>query len=87
MGSITVSVSKANPLGSKTYTVPNADIDRLIAWAKVFYAPQPGGVLTDAQALLAWVNAFMEATKARVTEHEREAAIKAVPEPVPISAT
>lgn len=76
MGAITISVDAgAAGQASKSYTVSNADIGRLIAWAKVQYFPrfaQPAP--TDLQALAAWADALIQQTKDNVVEHERRAA-------------
>lgn len=69
MATLTISLSGSSVVnGSKSYTVSDADIQNVIDWAKDAFAtpstPQnPSPPLTNAQALLAWVNSWIQGTK------------------------
>ncbi len=95
MGTITISVAggTAGTVKAKAFTVPDADVSRLVAWAQVAYAPQPTAdvpippLLTPTLALVAWATGIIEGTKANIVSHEREVSRKSVAEPAPIIAT
>lgn len=81
MGSVTFQVIGDASVGtkSKTFTVSDADVNRLVAYAREVYAtpatvgnPTPP-TLTVTQALLAWANAMMDQTKGAVVGYERSA--------------
>ena len=70
MGSITFQVTGATGVShSKTFTVTNPNINRMIAQIK---DGEPG--LTTVQAIERWAELMMNITKDRVVGHERAAA-------------
>lgn len=84
MPTLTISLSGSSVVnGSKSYTVTDADIQKVIDWAATTYGQKPGpGVpaptpLTPQQALLAWVNSWIQGTKDAVQR------FKTVPAVVP----
>lgn len=80
MGSISFQVASADPAfgaspKTKTYTVPDADVNRLVAWARAELRQNGDtGELTVAQALVRWADVIMAMTKERVRNYERSAA-------------
>lgn len=76
MGSITFQVFGDGTVGTKTktYTVSDADINRLVAYGiKLATTPQLPNP-TVAQGLLAWVDRAMAVAKADVLSSERDTA-------------
>lgn len=89
MGSITIQVVGDASVGSrsKTFTVPDAHINRLVAFAKGEFTPTGEPPLTTPQALLEWAERVMKATKKQVLAYEEKVAHGAVPPPPPFEAT
>jgi len=94
VGSISIQVVGDASVGtkSKTYNYTDAQINRLVAWAKTAYSQSSRGVpdpppLTTAQALSAWADALMRFTETSVVKTEKNAARAAVPDPTPMSST
>ena len=93
MASITINVTSTPFTGSKTFTISDSDVSRLIAWANKAYATQPTQAnptppaLTPAQGLIAWATGLIEGTKANVVNTEEAASIQAVTVPAPIVTT
>lgn len=94
MASLTVSLSgSAVVVGSKSYTVSDADITSLLAWAAVAYDPYiqatfnpsktAGFTPTNQQILLAWVQSWINGTKNAVQQFQTPA--PTVPPPIVIS--
>jgi hypothetical protein len=89
MGSISFQVVGDGTVGTrtKTFTLPDAHINRFIAWAKAAYPesgtpiPNPGPgqpdfeVPTTVQALNAWANSLMAGTKKNVQRFETPAPV------------
>jgi hypothetical protein len=75
MGAITFQVIGDASVGTrtKTFAVSDADVNRLVAWAKAQLA-QPGETLTTPQALLRWAEVSMAITKDRVVGYEKAVA-------------
>ena len=88
MGSITFQVIGDGSVGTKTktFTVPDAHVNRLVAYAVARYSVPPA-TLNTTQALLAWAEGLMAGTKANVLRWEKETDIAAVPSPDPFDAT
>jgi hypothetical protein len=92
MGTITFTIVGDGTVGTKTkaYTLSNADINRLIAWATVVYATPPTvevpspPALTIAQALVAWADSVIAGTKNNVVRYEKNVAVTAVADPTPL---
>ncbi len=93
MATLTISLSGSAVVnGSKSYTVSDVDIQSLLNWAASVYAVQlaaqfnpsntPGFVPTNAQILLAWVQGFIDSTKASVQRFQTAA--PTVPPPIVI---
>jgi hypothetical protein len=83
VGSITFQVVGDASVGTKTktFTVSDADVNRLVAWAQVKFAtPSVAG------ALLAWANDLMDTSRQAVITYERGEALKTV-EPPAFTAT
>lgn len=76
MGSITFQVIGDASVGTKTktYSVPDAHINRLVAWASIAFVGPGDPPLATAPALLAWANNMMETTKASVISSEQNSA-------------
>jgi len=95
MGTVTLTIVGDGTVGTKTktYNFVDADINRLVAWAKVVYATPPTvavpnpPALTVTQALVAWGDGLIAGTKANVIRHERNITVVAVPQPAPIVTT
>ncbi len=77
MGSIAITVIGDGAVGtkSKTYTVSDADIGRLVAFSRAVYATTAIPNPTITQGLVAWADAIIERAKANVRDYERVAAI------------
>ena len=89
MGSITITVVGDASVGTKTkaFTISNAHVNRLVAWAKIAYATPALPSPTTAEALLAWVTDLIERTKGQITSLEYDEARKALTPPPPIDTT
>lgn len=84
MATLSISVSgSALVNGAKSYTISDADLQRVLNWARAIY----GGALppspTNVQILLAWVQAFVDGT----THQEQNFSTPAPVPPTPISIT
>lgn len=92
MGTVTIQVIGDASVGtkSKSYALSDADVNRLVNWAKSAYATAPTvqvpspPPLTVAQALVAWADGVIAGTKNNVVNWERTAAQAAVANPAPI---
>lgn len=82
MGSITIQVIGDGTVGtkSKTYTVSDADVNRLVAFGKSMV----GGSPTVTQGLVAWADKVIADTKSAVRAYENAVATAAITD---ISAT
>ena len=89
MGSLTFTVVGGANVGTKTksYSVADVDIDRLVTWAQAVYATPAIPAPTVTQALLAWAESLMNGTHSNVLRWEKEQDVTAVPEPDPFNAT
>lgn len=67
MATLTITLTSTPLSGTKTYTVSDADVSALIAWAQAFF-PQSGSPLTPQQALLAWVQDWVDRTRGQVQQ-------------------
>lgn len=80
-GSIAITVTQGGqPTLTKTYTIPDADIDRIIAT----FQPQISGTPTRTQIVQFWIDVLLGSTKLAVSTFERQKALEAVPAPTPI---
>lgn len=72
MGSITIQVTGDASVGtlSKTFTVSNANIGRLVAWAQAQF--DTGTPLTPPQALARWAERMIGHTQQDLMRRERE---------------
>lgn len=82
MATLTISMANsalATTNGSKAYTISDADITALVAWARVAYPPPltnpptPDN-RTNAQVLLAWFQSYVNATRDSVKKFNDDAA-------------
>lgn len=74
MAQIQISLSGSSVInGSRVYVLSDADVTRLIAWAKTI-SPPPSGTLTDAQALLVWIRRWISDTTQAIRNLEGNAA-------------
>lgn len=71
MGSITITVIRDDPAftGERSYNISDANLGRLVAWAQVHFGT-PGNPLGQVEALNAWVDNFINNTKASVVQYE-----------------
>ena len=87
-GSLTISVTSASPAfsGSKTYTIPDADMAKFYAYVQGAYACVPVAPATTCtpftlgQSILAWANGIVAGTVANVQNFNTVPA--AVPPPI-----
>lgn len=80
MGTITIQVAEAGQTTlTKTYTVPDAHIDRMVAAYQQTGNVFINGTATRAQVLLAWANQFIQNTISAVQTTEQQSAINALP--------
>lgn len=85
-GSINIQiVESGQPNATKSYSVPDGDIDRIVAAHQQAANIAVNGTATRAQVLLTWVQRFMDGTKTTVSTFEKQQAVSAVPDPVPIN--
>ena len=77
MATITIGLAgSAVVTGSKNYTVNDAGVTKLIAWARTaFPSATTPDTRTDAQVLVAWADAMSKGTKDAITKVDRDAAI------------
>jgi hypothetical protein len=95
MGTITLTTVGDASVGtvSRTWSVSDADINRLVAWAQEAYPTAPTAEVpappppTSTQALNRWSAGLMQGTNHNVQRHEFEKAKAAVPVPPAIEAT
>jgi hypothetical protein len=86
MGSLTIQVVGDATVGTKTkaYAIPDADVNRLVAFCKAAYPIQNADgtttVPTVAQALVSWADGFVAGTKTNVQRFETP--VPAVPAPI-----
>jgi hypothetical protein len=73
MAALTIALSGSGVAnGSRNYTVSDADLARLLAWAKAATKPNDVGsdTRTDAQVLAAWADYLVRHTKRSVQQFE-----------------
>jgi hypothetical protein len=70
---MTFSLTSTPVTGSKSYTVSDADVTTLINWATTQFATG-GAALTAQQALLAWIQAMVNATVQQVHDANAKSA-------------
>ena len=87
MGSIAFDVTQGANSYNKSYTVPDADIDRLVAAYQYDANQDINGTATEAQVLLYVVKTWVNAAKEKVSSYETEQQQQALTAPAPISAT
>lgn len=88
MGTITFQVAETGQTtATKTFTLPDTDIDRFVAAWQQEANIAINGTATRAQVLLTWANSVMDAGKAKVLAFERAAQQAALVAPTVISAT
>lgn len=85
-GSITFQVAEGGqPTLTKTYSLLDSEIDRLVAALQQAANTSINGTATRAQVLNYWVQNFMDSNVVTVKSFEKEQAVKAVPDPTPIA--
>jgi hypothetical protein len=89
MGSITFQVVGDASVGTRTrtFTVPDAHVNRLVEWAKWKFTPEGQPDLSTPQALLAWSERMMSDTKKHVLNFERNEDVEELPQPPPFETT
>ena len=70
---------------SKTYTLADAQLDRLTAAYQSLGNVAVGGTATRAQVLQTWITGFIQSTVQFVQNAEQQTAIAAVPPAQPIT--
>ena len=76
MGTLTIGLSGSGVVnGSKNYTIGDPAATKLIAWARTAYPVTAPDTRTDAQVLVAWADAMVNATKNALTKVDRDAAV------------
>lgn len=78
MTTLTISVNGSAISGlttnpSKSYTVSDADLQKVLDWAAVAFASQLPPTPTSSQILLAWVQNWVNGTKTAVQQFETPA--------------
>lgn len=83
MAAITISLTGSSLVAnsSKTYTISDADLQSLMNWVESAYFP-PAASPTDQQILLAWIQGFIDSTKASIQVFQSRIPI---PPPITIS--
>lgn len=86
MGTISFQVTETGqtPL-ARTFTLPDAHIDRMVAAYQSVGNQSIGGTATRAQVLNAWCAGLMQETVAYVVNAEQQVAVSAVVIPAPIT--
>jgi hypothetical protein len=93
MGSVTVTVVGDVHVGTvtKSVTLDDADIDRMVAYCAVKYAPRDvvgriltSPILTSEEVLIEMLMDWLGSVSAQVTEHELALALAALHPPPPI---
>lgn len=85
-GSVSIQITEAGfSNATKTYTIADSDIDRIIAAYQQPANIVVNGTATRGQVLLTWVQQFIDGTKTTVSTFEKQQAISAVPTPTPIN--
>lgn len=87
MATLSISLSGSSVVnGTKSYTVSDADITSLLAWAQSAFSqqlPLPPATPTNQQILLAWVQSWVNGTKMAVQQFQTPPAV--VPPQITIS--
>jgi hypothetical protein len=90
MGSLTIQVVGDASVGTKTktWTITNANINRLVDFGEYIYTQKnPGTTPTVAQSLLAWSDWVFDHTVSKLREAEERVARDAVPPPASFDPT
>lgn len=84
MGTITLSITGDVSVGTKTktYTVADADINRLVAIWKTRANTVVNGTATVAQACVVWADSVIAQAKSDVVTNEKQVTVAAVADPV-----
>jgi len=86
MATITFQVAETGQTtATKTYTLPDSQVDRLVVAYQSLGNAAVGGTATRAQVLNAWANQLIQLTVTYVGNAEQQAAIAAVPPVSPIT--
>jgi hypothetical protein len=80
MATLTFSMSGSSVVnGTKTYTVSDADVQRILNYVTAAYSPVGGPALSPQQALLAWVqNQCINPTSERVVSYELDQQVRTI---------
>jgi hypothetical protein len=74
MPTLSISVSSSTvALGSRTYTLTDADLQSVMDWARSAYASSLSTSPTNNQIMAAWVQGFVNGTKNAVDKFELDA--------------
>lgn len=87
MATMTFSLEAPGADMSRSFTLPDADVPRIIAWAMAAYPntdPEAEPV-TPNEAMLRWLQGALAGTMANVVNYEAEEAKKALATPAPIA--
>ena len=92
MGSVTYTGTKdSGGSFSKKFIIPDADLDRMLAWTQTAYAQpvggQPGPPLNPAQGFAAWATDMMNRTIDAELHMKNKQSVEALPPNTPINAT
>lgn len=87
MATMTFTLTAPGAEMTRSFTLPDADVPRIIAWAMAAYpnAPNDDAPLTPGIAMLRWLQGALAGTMANVVSYEAEEARKAIAVPPPIA--
>lgn len=85
MATMTFTLTAPGAEMSRIFTLPDADVPRIIGWAIAAYPNADGTPVTPNEAMLRWLQGALAGTMANVVSHEAEEARKAIAAPPPIA--
>ncbi len=85
MATMTFTLEAPGAEMSRSFTLPDADVPRIIAWAMAAYPNEDETPVTANEAMLRWLQGALAGTMANVVRHEEEEARKAITTPPPIA--
>lgn len=85
-GSVTITVAQTtNPNVTKSYTIADADIDRIVSAYQTAANVSINGTATKAQVMLYLTNLWMGEITAAVKAYDMDKATKAIVAPTPVN--
>lgn len=85
MATMTFTLTAPGAEMSRSFTLPDADVPRIIGWAMAAYPNTDETPVSPNEAMLRWLQGALAGTMANVVNYEAEEARKAIAAPPPIA--